>query len=226
MATFPQNTHPDGRPITTRGLWYALREKNPQLPLQVQRLIHDHIIVGDAAWSADAWELFRDEFCAAFPDTDALAVEPATFLQFAPYHGHEQARPNEQQQSCTRFDYDGVPITLGSIHSVKGKTVDSILSVETEVYRGRALTDRAMDLGTVLPHAFGLVDRDFMGNEAQLAAATNVFVAATRTRQLLAFAMRSNVADDALRDTAREQDWIIRDLTTDERQERVIAEST
>lgn len=208
-------TSPDERPITTRGLWYALREIDSLLPSRVQRLIRDQIIIGDAAWSADAWKFFRDEFCAAFPNADPLAEGPATWLQFAPYHGQEQARPNEQR-SCTRFDYDGVPIRLGSIHSVKGKTVDSILSVETEVYRGRALADRAMDLEIVLPHAFGLVDRSFTGNDAQLAAATNVFVAATRTRQLLAFAMRGNVADDALRDSATEQGWIIRDLTTHE----------
>ena len=206
---------PDGRPITTRGLWYALRDRDPMLPLKVQRLIRDQIIVGDAAWSADAWEFFRDALIAAVNAAEPLPGEPAAFLRFAPYREHEQPRP-DQQQSCTQFDYDGVPITLGSIHSVKGKTADSVLCVETEVYRARALDRRAMDLAIVLPHAFGLVDRDFRGNDAQLAAATNVFVAATRTRQLLAFAMRRSVAEDALCDTAADQGWVIRDLTARE----------
>ncbi|MDD9997282.1 MAG: UvrD-helicase domain-containing protein [Rhodospirillaceae bacterium] len=209
---------PDGRPITTRSLWYALRETDPHLPLTIQRLIRDRIIVGDAAWNADAWELFRDELYAAIPGVQPLAGEPAPFLQFAPYLGHERARPNEQR-SCTQFDYDGVPVRLGSIHSVKGKTVDSILCVETEVYRGRALDRRTMDLEIVLPHAFGVVDRIFTDNEAQLAAATNVFVAATRTRQLLAFAMRGNVADESLRNSAADQGWNIVDLNANEQRQ-------
>ncbi|MCZ0951193.1 MAG: hypothetical protein OXJ56_01295, partial [Rhodospirillaceae bacterium] len=74
-------------------------------------------------------------------------------------------------------------------------------------------------LEIVLPHAFGVVDRIFTDNEAQLAAATNVFVAATRTRQLLAFAMRGNVADESLRNSAADQGWNIVDLNANEQRQ-------
>ena len=55
-----------------------------------------------------------------------------------------------------------------------------------------------MDLATVLPHTFGIEDRDFIANRAQLAAETNIFVAATRARQVLCLAMRRTAASDAL----------------------------
>jgi hypothetical protein len=70
-----------------------------------------------------------------------------------------------------------------------------------------------MDLATVLPHAFGLENRDFSANIAQLAAATNIFVAATRPRQLLACAVRKAAVTDELLGAARAQGWLVRDLT-------------
>jgi DNA helicase II / ATP-dependent DNA helicase PcrA len=51
-----------------------------------------------------------------------------------------------------------------------------MLVVETEVYRGRAASQRAMELATVLPHAFGIQNETFTGDAVKLAAATNVFV--------------------------------------------------
>ena len=65
---------------------------------------------------------------------------------------------------------------------MKGRTADAVLLVESEIWRGPAANQRVMDLATVLPHAFGIEDRDFSLNEAELAAATNVFVAVTRPR--------------------------------------------
>lgn len=91
--------------------------------------------------------------------------------------------------------------------------MDSILVLETEVWRGQALNMRAMDVGTVLPHALGIEDRDFTGNVAQLAAATNVFVATTRARQLLACALRKEAAPQKLLVAARNQGWQILDTT-------------
>ena len=206
----------DERTITTQNLWFALRERDSLVSLTLRRLIRNQILLGDAVWNANAWDRFRGDLCAALGAGDPLTAKAATFLEFTPYHEGEQAGHGEQQ-SATRFLYDGVSIRLGSIHSVKGKTVDSILAVETEVYRGRRLSDRAMDLETVLPHALGLEERDFGDNDAQLAAATNIFVAATRTRHVLAFAMRKCAASDAICDAAGEQGWFVRDLTAGER---------
>ena len=205
----------DERPITTRNVWSALDQIESSLSLTIQRMIRDQILMADTVWDANAWERFRGDLSAALRIEDGLTDQSDTFLAFDPYDEYEQAGHGEQR-SNTQFEYDGVPIRLGSIHSVKGKTVDSILAVETEVYRGRALTHRAMDLATVLPHAFGLEERDFGNSDAQLAAATNIFVAATRTRHVLAFAMRRDAASDALTDAAAEQGWVVRDLTVGE----------
>jgi DNA helicase II / ATP-dependent DNA helicase PcrA len=202
----------DGSPVTKLNFMATLRGIDSSLALRVRRLMRDHILVGNAAWSGNAWVAFREQLIAAVTGATVVTREAADFLQFVPYN--EEAEPLlHEQGSRTVFDHEGVSIRLGSIHSVKGLTVDAILAMETEVYRGNARADRAMDLATVLPHAFGIEDRDFTANRAQLAAATNIFVAATRARQVLCLAMRRSAASDALIDAAAEQGWVIRDLT-------------
>ena len=202
----------NGVAVTKRNLSSALREIDSTLSLKVRRLMRDHVLAGDAAWNDNAWAAFRALLTSAIVGTATLTREATEFLQFVPYN-EEAEPPPDEPRSRTVFDYDGVSIRLGSIHSVKGMTVDAILAVETEVYRGNARADRAMDLATVLPHAFGLEDRDFTANHAQLAAATNIFVAATRARQVLCLAMRRNAAGDALIAAAAAQGWVVRDLT-------------
>lgn len=178
----------------------------------MRRLLLDRIAVGNAPWSADSWNAFRDELTAMLGINGALTDAATTYLEFvaAGAADHDGLAP---QPSKTLFEHDGVTVRLGSIHSVKGKTVDGLLVVETEVWRGQALANRAMDLATVLPHAFCLEDRDFSGNIAQLAAATNIFVAVTRPRQLLACAVRKAAVTDDLVEAARAQGWHVCDLT-------------
>jgi DNA helicase-2/ATP-dependent DNA helicase PcrA len=96
---------------------------------------------------------------------------------------------------------------------VKGRTVDAILVVETEVWRGSRREERAMDLATVLPHAFAIENRDFGANAAHLSAATNTFVGVTRPRHVLVLALRKEAASEAIIEAARAQGWMIRDLT-------------
>ena len=202
----------DGHAITKRNLWATLAATYPALPLKIKRLIRDSIFVGDAVRDTTAWGAFCHELVVALDIKDVLTPDSITFLKFVEDIANDDAAL-AQQQSRTVFVHDGITIKLGSIHSVKGRTVDSILVVETEVWRSNA---RAMDLETVLPHAFGLEDRDFGKNTPQLSAATNIFVAATRTRHLLSFAMRKEAASEKLIAAARTQGWLIRDLTTDQ----------
>ena len=204
----------DNHAVTGGNLWTTLAAKNQTLPLKIKRLVRDWIIKGNAAWNSAEWETFRNELIVALDFKDVLTPETTTFLEFVQDVANDDAAPG-QQQSRTVFDHDGINIRLGSIHSVKGRTVDSILVVETEVWRGNALANRAMDLETVLPHAFGLEDRDLSNNPAQLSAATNIFVAATRARHLLSFAMRKETASEKLIAAAHAQGWFIRDLTID-----------
>lgn len=204
----------DNHAITGGNLWTTLAAKNQTLPLKIKRLVRDWIIKGNAAWNSTEWETFRNELIVALEFKDVLTPETTTFLEFVQDIANDDAAPG-QQQSRTVFDHDGINIKLGSIHSVKGRTVDSILVVETEVWRGNALANRAMDLETVLPHAFGLEDRDLSNNPAQLSAATNIFVAATRARHFLSFAIRKETASEKLIAAAHAQGWFIRDLTID-----------
>ena len=196
-----------------RDLWRVLAAQEDGLAFRVRRLLRDRILVGDTPWSADSWNHFRDELCATLGIRGPLTRAAEACLEFVEAGATGDERP-APQSSKTLFEHDGVTVTLGSIHSVKGKTVDALLAVETEVWRGQALANRAMDLATVLPHAFGLENRDFNANAAQLAAATNIFVAATRPRQLLACAVRKAAVSNKLLEAARAQGWHVCDLTT------------
>lgn len=201
-----------GNRIGKRNLWTVLASRDPQIPLRLRRLLRDRILFGNAAWSTDGWKQFCRDLNAILGITQPLTTLATSFLAFVPESVVEHAAQTPQR-SRTVFVHDDISIQLGSIHSVKGKTVDSILVLETEVWRGQALDMRTMDVGTVLPHALGIENRDFNGKVAHLAAATNVFVAATRPRQLLAFALRKESAPQNLLDAARNQGWQILDTT-------------
>jgi DNA helicase II / ATP-dependent DNA helicase PcrA len=201
-----------GQTVDGRNLWHIIAAHEDKLALKVRRLLLDRIANGSAPWIIDHWNAFRDELTTMLGIHGALTENAMAYLEFVDAGTADNDGP-ALQLSKALFKHDGVAVRLGSIHSVKGKTVDGLLVVETEVWRGQALSDRAMDLATVLPHAFGLEDRDFSTNVAQLAAATNIFVAATRPRQLLACAVRKAAISDGLLEAARAQGWHICDLT-------------
>ncbi len=198
--------------VSKRNLWSYLASIDTHLPLKLRRLMRDHVLVGNAAWDTASWDIFCRDLKLILNIDQPLVPAATAFLEFVE-EGAVDHDAQARQRSRTVFVHDDIPIRLGSIHSVKGKTVDSILVVETEVWRGQALDLRAMDLATVLPHVFGLEDRHFGDNVAQLAAATNVFVAATRPRELLSCALRKEAANDELVALARDQGWHIHDLT-------------
>lgn len=205
-----QNVYDErGNPVSKRTLAGALAAIDPGLPLRIRRLVRDLIIFGGAAWDAGEWGAFCDSLNGLLGANQPPANAVAAFLAFV-QEGEDDIGAGQANATRTVFHSDGIPIRLGSVHSVKGKSVDGILVVETEVWRRNV---RAMDLATVLPHAFGIENLDFSANDAHLVAATNVFVAATRARQLLALAMRREAASDAMLGAAREQGWIVRDLT-------------
>jgi DNA helicase-2/ATP-dependent DNA helicase PcrA len=166
----------------------------------------EHILRGGGAWEAGRWAAF----CEALRTSLRLKVttRAATYCQF-----NQQGADAEQDggSNLIVLHYD-VAVQLGSVHSVKGRTADAVLLVETESWRGPAANQRVMDLATVLPHAFGIEDRNFSSNEAELAAATNVFVAVTRPRSMLALAIRRDALPQAVREAAQAQGWIVRDL--------------
>lgn len=108
-----------------------------------------------------------------------------------------------------QVQFDELTLRLGSIHSVKGKSVDGILVVESEIWKGSKATEQCIDLSTVLPHAFGVTGQLLTG--VGLTAATNIFVGVTRARELLGLALRRSEAI-ALIEPAKDQGWKVVDL--------------
>ncbi len=108
------------------------------------------------------------------------------------------------------MQFGELTLRLGSIHSVKGKSVDGILVVESEVWKGSGADEQCIDLTTVLPRAFGVTEQPFTG--VGLTAATNVFVGVTRPRELLGLALRKSHSV-AVAAAAQAQGWKVIDLT-------------
>lgn len=199
---------PSGQSVTAHNLWATLAARDPGLPRRVRRIAFDHVLAGDAAWDEAAWEAFVDALLPLFdpiPEgSEGAIVDYAVFVA-----GEKADLADPERRSTKQVDLGGVTLRLGSIHSVKGKSVDGILVVESEVWKGPARGENCIDLTTVLPHAFGVTNEVFTG--AALTAATNVFVGVTRPRELLGLAMRRSTAG-ALLGAAEAQGWKLIDL--------------
>ena len=197
---------PAGGRLTVSNVWKSLTILHPETPARVRQLVIEYILRGGAAWDVGRWVAF----CEALRSSLGLevAARAAAYCQF-----NQQGADVEQDGGSNQIAFHhGVAVQLGSVHSVKGRTADAVLLVESEIWRGPAANQRVMDLATVLPHAFGIEDRIFSSNEAELAAATNVFVAVTRPRSMLALAIRRDALPQAVREAAQAQGWIVRDL--------------
>lgn len=196
------------RPIAAHNAWATLAYRDPALPRKVRRLLRDHILAGDAVWEEATWLAFLEELLSLFgPYSEGATEAIAMFCGFVAEQKADLANP--ERRSTKQVQLGDTTLRLGSIHSVKGKTVDGILVVESEVWKGSAANEQCIDLTTVLPRAFGVTDQPFTG--VALTAATNVFVAVTRPRELLALALRKSEAA-ALVGPAREQGWKLVDL--------------
>jgi hypothetical protein len=82
--------------------------------------------------------------------------------------------------------------------------------MESEVWKGHAKGQSCLDLATVLPIAFGS-EGALPLSEIGLVAATNIFVAVTRPRELLGLALRKSEFE-ALAEKADKEGWKIVDL--------------
>ncbi|NKN10564.1 UvrD-helicase domain-containing protein [Rhizobium laguerreae] len=203
-------TGSNGGPITARNLWVTLGRREGELPRKIRLLLHKHILVGNAAWEEVAWKQFCGTLVAMFDSGDGQAV-PGEVSDYCSFVGGKEADAVEPARQATKqVTISQATIRLGSIHSVKGKTVDGILVMESEVWKGHAKGQSCLDLATVLPTAFG-VEGAAPLSEIGLAAATNVFVAVTRPRELLCLALRKSEFV-ALAEIAQKQGWKVVDL--------------
>lgn len=204
------------RPITAHNVWTALSHRDLALPRAVRWLLRDHVLAGDAAWDQEAWQAFIEQLLPLFaPPPEGAEADIVGFCGFVAEQKADLADP--ERRSTKQVQFDELTLRLGSIHSVKGKSVDGILVVESEIWKGSGADEQCIDLTTVLPRAFGVTNQPFTG--VGLAAATNVFVGVTRPRELLGLAIRKSEAA-ALLGPAADQGWKLIDLVA------VAAEST
>ena len=196
------------RPATAQNIWGVLAHRRVALPRDVRRLLRDHVLAGNAVWSESAWLTFMEELLSFFgPAPQSSEVDIEDFCSFLAEQKVDYA--DCERRSTKLVQFDDLTVHLGSIHSVKGKSVDGVLVVESEVWKGSRKEDHCIDLPAVLPRAFGLTDELYSG--AKLTAATNVFVAVTRPRELLGLAIRKSEALDLL-EPATNQGWKVIDL--------------
>lgn len=196
------------RPIAAHNVWAALSHRDQALPRAVRRLLRDHVLVGDAVWEEAAWLAFMEELLPLFrPHPQCAEGEITDFCAFVAEQKTNLADP--ERCSAKQVQFDDLTLRLGSIHSVKGRSVDGILVVESEVWKGSRADEQCIDLSTVLPRAFGVTDEPFRG--VGLNAATNVFVGVTRPRELLGLALRKSEAVKLI-EPARDQGWKLVDL--------------
>lgn len=199
------------RPITSHNVWAALSRRDLALPRAVRRVLRDHVLVGDAVWDQGAWQAFMEQLLPLFaPHPDGAEDDIAAFCGFVAEQKADLTDPERRFTKQVRFDE--LILRLGSIHSVKGKSVDGILVVESEVWKGSSADEQCIDLTTVLPRAFGVTDQPFTG--VGLTAAINVFVGITRPRELLGLALRKSEAMDLIQ-SATNQGWKVIDLVTE-----------
>jgi hypothetical protein len=199
---------------TVQNVWRLLQLKDARVPLAVRRIFRDQILRSNAAWNSASWATYCENLRDALglPNAgDATNAELNELFVFV--DGEAVKLATDTDRSTKEAVCGDVVVKLGSVHSVKGKSVDAILVVESEIWKGSSKAEQVMDLATVLPHAFGLEQRDFTPSRAELTAATNIFVAITRPREVLSLAIRKEVASNAMLDAARAQGWNVLDLT-------------
>ena len=196
------------RPITANNVWATLSQRDLALPRAVRRLLRDHVLAGDAVWEQVAWLALMEQLLPLFsPHPQGAEADVAGFCDFVAEQKADLADP--ERRSTKQVQFDDLTLRLGSIHSVKGKSVDGILVVESEVWKGSGAGEQCIDLTTVLPRAFGVTNEPFTG--VGLTAATNVFVGVTRPRELLGLALRKSEAM-VLIGSATDQGWKLVDL--------------
>lgn len=196
------------RPIGAHNVWAALAHRNLVLTRTIRRLLRDHVLAGVAVWEEAAWQAFIDALLPLFsPPPEGSERNIKEFCTFVAEQKGDLT--DRERRSTKQVQFGELTLRLGSIHSVKGKSVDGILVVESEVWKGSGAHEKCSDLPAVLPRAFGITDDSFNG--VRLIAATNVFVGITRPRELLGLALRKSEAL-ALVGPAIIQGWKLVDL--------------
>ena len=111
--------------------------------------------------------------------------------------------------NCLRVRSEGLdfPVHLATIAAVKGETHLATLVLES-------CHDRKYDLKSLLPYLIDEADASLVSDEATRNQLMNIFVAASRPRKVLAFAMHADRANVASREKLKNRGWNIVDWTS------------
>lgn len=210
-----KNCHSSDGGVAYRSVWFAIRAIDPNAELAIRLLFRNRILLGSTAWEKQAWHAFCTELNSLLRLTSPSQAMPTQLGEYLTFPERESDMPmsSAPQASPTHRTIEGLTVKFGSIFSLKGRTVDSILILQSELYHGQKTTEQAMDLEVVLPSAFG-ADKTNLSAGVNLAAATNIFVGATRAREFLGLALLRGAASEELLAAAVDQGWQVRDLTT------------
>ncbi len=179
------------RPITAHNVWAALAHRDLALPALYVDCCGTMCLSALRCGEEAAWLAFIEALLPLFsPAPQGSEGDVADFCTFVAEQKADLADP--ERRSTKQVQFDDLTLRLGSIHSVKGKSVDGILVLESEIWKGNSADEQCIDLAAVLPRAFGVTDELFTG--VRLTAATNVFVGVTRPRELLGLALRKSEA--------------------------------
>ena len=103
----------------------------PRSALAVRRIFRDQILYSNAAWDSVAWTTYCKDLRHALGLSEAAATSNSVLVDlFSFVDGEALKMAAKSDRSTKEALYSDFAVKLGSVHSVKGKTVDAILVVE------------------------------------------------------------------------------------------------
>lgn len=184
---------------STWGFRRWLRANAPKVSQDLDELMVAILTTDSAQFAqADKWDENSARLLAVLAPLTGGAALTRSARSF-------MARPDASGSSAQdvlgvqHLDHRGVRLNLGSIASVKGRTHDATLVVQTTMSGVR-------DVKTALEVAAGIRRRNGLGTNL-LRAVTNVFVGATRPRHLLCLALPGSDLTSKLRARVLAWNW-------------------
>ena len=188
--------------LSHRSLWRRLEELAAGSADRVRAALCDWLLAATTT-TPPPWEITRVKLVGALEPVIGSQPTLASreYLREAESTLQNDERSRARQLTVPVGDRV-VTIRLGSIASVKGRTHDATLVVQTKLNQTR-------DVATALKVAAGIDGAPTDGTPIKLKAVTNVFVGSTRPRRLLCLAMPEADLSKKLRAAVTAWGWRI-----------------
>lgn len=172
--------------------WFKREEKI----IDFRKLIHNWLFsdeVSEISWLASINELKK--ICELTVNNS----EFDEFVEFDAYADIDEAVIEVEASSANIYKSQyGVSIEVGTIHSVKGETHDATLVLETKYTQ--------WDIKSLMMK-IALLDSKKISGKTNIKQARQLFVAASRPRHLLCFAVHADHIDDSQKAGLQQQGW-------------------